>query len=114
MQEQPGVAAGNMGRELGTRAKPKLKVAGQDLLLSAYCQLQVTGVDDDGAIVRWAIDGIDVPALVSSRLLGLRHAGSMPWTVLWTDDPSTRSVVWGRPESQRRPGKAALVRRVHR
>jgi hypothetical protein len=82
MQEQPGVAAGNMGRELGTRAKPKLKVAGQDLLLSAYCQLQVTGVDDDGAIVRWAIDGIDVPALVSSRLLGLRHTGSMPWTVL--------------------------------
>jgi hypothetical protein len=39
MHEQPGVAAGNMGRELGARAKPKLKVAGHDVLVSAYGQL---------------------------------------------------------------------------
>jgi len=28
--------------------------------------------------------------------------------------PAARSVAWGRPESQRRPGKAALVRKVGR
>jgi hypothetical protein len=39
MHDQPGVAAGNMGRELGTRAKAKLKVAGQNPLVSAYGQL---------------------------------------------------------------------------
>jgi hypothetical protein len=39
MRDGPGVAAGNMGRELGTRAKAKLKVAGHNMLVSAYGQL---------------------------------------------------------------------------
>jgi hypothetical protein len=39
MHEQPGVAADGRGRELGARAKPKLKVAGHDVLVSAYSQL---------------------------------------------------------------------------
>jgi hypothetical protein len=39
MRDQPGVAAGNMDRELGTRAKAKLKVARQNPLVSAYDQL---------------------------------------------------------------------------
>jgi hypothetical protein len=39
MHEQPGVAAGNMGSELGTRAQAKLKVARHDVLVRAYGQL---------------------------------------------------------------------------
>jgi CubicO group peptidase (beta-lactamase class C family) len=38
--------------------------------------------------------------------LGARHEGFEP--------PTARSVVWGRPENQRRPGKAAQLRKADR
>jgi hypothetical protein len=78
MCDQPGIAATYLGRKPGTRAQPKLEVAGHNVLVSVYGQQKITGVNDDGPIARWVIDRLDVPVGVTFRLLNLDHAGSMP------------------------------------
>jgi hypothetical protein len=109
MPAQPGVAAGNVGGELRTPAKPKLKVAGHNVLVRTPGQPEVTGLDDDGAIARWAIDGRDLPALVTSRLLNLGHVRSMPWIGLgpW---PREGQGHRGRPVA--RSARCRLRRRI--
>jgi hypothetical protein len=79
MRDKPGVAAGDVGGELRTLAKPKLKVAGHNVLVRTHGQQEIAGVDHDGAIARWAVDGLNLPASRTSRLLNLGHARSMPW-----------------------------------
>jgi hypothetical protein len=76
------------------------------------CQL---GVFLTYAVARAGDRGSGLAATEPARAMGEarpgRHEPSWQGALARDSNPNRRSVVWGRPESQRRPVKAAQVRR---